>query len=187
VLYDFDARATAWINGLSGYLPLDSLFTLITNIGVPLLVLAVALSWWVRDEPQDNRRAARHAAICCGLSFLLGLALNQIVLLLVQRIRPYDAGITHLLIAPSADPSFPSDHASASFAIVFSYLLQERFRRAMLFLLGALCVVFSRIYVGTHYLGDIAGGVATALVAAILVRTIYWEGTRLDRWVTALL
>ncbi|HWT96374.1 MAG TPA: phosphatase PAP2 family protein [Terriglobales bacterium] len=187
MLTEFDARATAWINGLSGYPPFDSFFTLITNIGVPLLVIAVALSWWLPDNPQGKRRAERHAAICCGLSFLLGLALNQAILLLVQRARPYDAGITHLLIAPSVDPSFPSDHATASFAIVFSYLLQDRFRRTMLFLLGALCVVFSRIYVGTHYLSDIAGGMATALIAAIVIRAAYWEGTRLDRWVTALL
>jgi len=183
VLYDLDARATTWINGLSGYHPLDALFLLMTNLGVPALVLAVALSWWRRDD----RRSERHTAICCGLSFLFGLALNQIILLMVQRVRPYDAGVTHLLIAPSVDPSFPSDHATAAFAIVFSYLLRERYRKTMIFLLGALLVVFSRIYVGTHYLSDIAGGAATALIAATVIRATYWEGTRLDRWVTDLL
>jgi undecaprenyl-diphosphatase len=106
---------------------------------------------------------------------------------MVQRVRPYDAGVTHLLITASADPSFPSDHATASCAIVFSYLLQERYRRTIIFLLGALLVMFSRIYVGTHYLGDVAGGAVTALIAAVVIRATYWKGTRLDRWVTALL
>lgn len=182
MLYDLDARATAWINGLSGYPPLDAFLSLLTNLGVPLLVLAVALSWWSRVD----RSAERHLAIRSGLSFVLGLALNQVILLAVHRVRPYDAGVTHLLVAPSADPSFPSDHATACFAIVFSYLLRERYRKALLFFAGALLVVFSRIYIGTHYVSDIVGGMATALVATIVVRVIYREGTRLDRWVTAL-
>src|SRR5262249_1926564 len=41
----------------------------------------------------------------------------------VHRLRPYDAGVTHLLIAPSHDPSFPSDHSTAVFSIAFAYLL----------------------------------------------------------------
>ena len=36
----------------------------------------------------------------------------------MHRIRPYDAGLTHLIVAPSFDWSFPSDHATAAFAIV---------------------------------------------------------------------
>jgi hypothetical protein len=39
-------------------------------------------------------------AIVAGLSFLLGLGLNQLILLFIHRLRPYDAGRTHLLIRP---------------------------------------------------------------------------------------
>src|SRR5262249_40972243 len=109
------------------------------------------------------------------------------ILLAVHRMRPYDAGITHLLIAPSADPSFPSDHASASFAIVFAYLFAAGYRKAVCFFSGALLVVFSRVYIGTHYLVRVLGGLRTALLAAVIVRGSYREGTRFDRWVTKLL
>ncbi|WP_348639937.1 phosphatase PAP2 family protein, partial [Mesorhizobium sp. M7A.F.Ca.US.001.04.1.1] len=179
-----DAQVTGWINNLSGHNNLIDVFMVaVTQAGVPLLILAVVASWWWGG----GGRTERHVAVACGLSFLLGLTLNQIVLLLVHRVRPYDAGVSHLLIARSADPSFPSDHATASFAIVFSYVFNARVRKALWFFAAALLLVISRVYVGTHYVGDILGGIATALIAAGLVRIAYREGTRIDRWVTGLL
>src|SRR5882724_1289631 len=179
-----DAEATNWINALSGRGQLlDLLMIAVTYAGVPFLVLAVAAQWWLGS----GLRSERHVVAACGLSFLLGLALNQAILLFVHRMRPYDAGITHLLIAPSADPSFPSDHATATFSIVFGYLFNMRFRKALCFFAGALLIVFSRVYLGTHYVSDILGGISTAFVAAGLVRVAYREGTRLDRWVTGIL
>lgn len=184
VIENLDAQVTGWINSLSGHNTLIDLFMIaVTQAGVPLLILAVVASWWWGG----GGRSERHVAIACGLSFLLGLALNQIILLLAHRIRPYDAGVSHLLIARSADPSFPSDHATASFAIVFSYAFSARARKALWFFEAALLVVISRVYVGTHYVGDILGGIATALVAAGLVRIAYREDTRIDRWVTGIL
>jgi undecaprenyl-diphosphatase len=183
-MLSLDVAATRWVNGLSGiWNPLDLVLLAITWAGVPVIVLAVALQWWIRVD----RRGERHAAIACGLSFLLGLFLNQVIILFVDRMRPYDAGVTHLLIAPSTDSSFPSDHATAVSSIFFAYLLHRRFRKALLFAIAGSLVAFSRIYVGTHYVGDILGGLLTGLFAALIVRAIYARETRLDRWVTGIL
>ena len=179
-----DVAATRWVNGLSGiWQPLDLLLLAVTWAGVPLIVLAVALQWWSRED----RQGERHLAIACGLSFLLGLFLNQLIILVVHRARPYDAGLTHLLIPPSTDSSFPSDHATAVFSIVFAYLLHRRFRKALFFAIAGALVAFSRIYLGTHYIGDILGGLLTGLIAAVIVRAAYARGTSLDRWVTGIL
>ena len=124
-MYQFDATITHWINGWSGSsVALDFLMIWISAIGVPLLVFAVAGQWWRRVD----RRHVRHVLVASGLSFLLGLAFNQFILLFIHRPRPYDAGVTHLLIARSGDFSFPSDHATATFAIA-SALLLHGFRR----------------------------------------------------------
>ena len=124
----YDAMATAWVNSFSGsWRPLDLLLIAITTVGAPVMILAVAVRWW---SPGD-RMHERHAAVAAGLSFLLGLTLNQVLLLFAHRMRPYDAGVTHLLIARSRDPSFPSDHATAAFSIVFAFLFQKRFLRAL--------------------------------------------------------
>src|SRR5260370_8814940 len=112
-MYEFDAAVTHAINGLAERsAAVDFLMIWISAIGVPLLVLAVAGQWWRRTD----RPHTRHVLIAAGFSFLLGLALNQIILLFIHRIRPYDGGVTHLLIARSAHPSFPSDHATPTFA-----------------------------------------------------------------------
>jgi hypothetical protein len=116
MLSDLDIAITRSINSGTGQLPLiDHLMVWTTTIGVPLLIMAVALQWWQgNDRPQT-----RHVLVAAGFSFLLGLALNQPLLLFVHRVRPYDAGITHLLIERSGDFSFPSDQQTATLETEF--------------------------------------------------------------------
>lgn len=179
-----DAAITHWINGLSGQSAvIDRIMILVSACGVPILVVAVAAQWCVKRD----RSRTRHVLVAAGLSFLIGLGINQIILLAAHRVRPYDAGITHLLIERSADPSFPSDHATATFAIAAAFLLQGLRLRGGIFLAAAVLVAFSRIYIGTHYASDVLGGALTGILAAMVVRLAYWRGTRLDRLVTEIL
>ena len=179
-----DEAVTRWINSAAGQNgPLDMIMISLTRYGVPALVLLVALQWWSRHD----RQHVRHTCVAAGLSFFIGLGLNQIVLLFVHRTRPYDAGVSHLIISPSADWSFPSDHATATFAIATAFLLSGLKRRGLAFSAVALLVCFSRVYVGTHYFTDVLGGAMTGGLAAIGVRGAYWEGTRIDRLVTSIL
>ena len=183
-MYAFDAGLTHWISGWGGSNPaIDLLMIGISAVGVPLLIFAVGCQWWLRRERQHTR----HILVAVGLSFLMGLALNQLVLLAVQRVRPYDAGVTKLLSAPSGDPSFPSDHATAAFAIAAAFLLHGFRRRGIAFLAGALLIAVSRVYVGTHYVSDVLGGAVTGTLAAAAVQIAYREGTRVDRFFTNIL
>ena len=179
-----DIALTQLINAPAGSYPLlDSCMIALTKGGVPLMVLLVAAQWWARVD----RVHVRHAALTAGLTFLLGLGINQVILLFVHRPRPYAAGISHLIIGRSTDWSFPSDHATASIAIVAAFAMQGLPRRTLGLLLLALLVCLSRVYVGTHYVTDILGGWATAVVAALIVKLLYREGSRLDRCATGIL
>jgi undecaprenyl-diphosphatase len=183
-MYELDVAVTQAINGLAGKsVSMDLLMIWISAVGVPVLVLAVAGQWWRRTD----RRHTRHVLIAAGLSFLLGLAINQLILLFVQRLRPYDAGITHLLITRSADPSFPSDHATATAAIAAAFLLYSIRRTGFWFLAAALLVMVSRVYIGTHYASDVLGGALMGVIGALFVRALYREGTRVDRLITSIL
>jgi undecaprenyl-diphosphatase len=95
--------------------------------------------------------------------------------------------VSNLLIAPSADWSFPSDHATASMAIAAAFFLARLPGRGVVFLVFALAICLSRVFVGTHYVGDVLGGAATGILAAVAVRLIYRENSRLDRFATGLL
>lgn len=178
-----DQAITKWINGLAGTSPvLDAVMIAITTFGAPLLVGLVIVQWWA----QSDRQHVRHTCLASGLAFLLGLGFNQIILLFVHRLRPYDVGVSQLLVAKSPDWSFPSDHATAVVAIAASFALQALPRRAVLFSFMAALICVSRVFVGTHYVSDILGGAAIGLVAAWVVRTAYREGTPLDLAVTRL-
>lgn len=167
MLSTIDITLTQWLNSPAGFHPfIDGLMIATTKFMVPLLIVAVALRWWARTD----RRNERMLAVETGLTFLLGLLINQLILLFVSRMRPYDAGVTHLIVAPSADPSFPSDHATAAITIVAATLLNHRGRRAFLMAVPAALLVFSRVYVGTHYASDVIGGMGTGLLAAIVIR-----------------
>ncbi len=181
---DTDAALTAYINSGAGHFPiLDFLMIWISAVGVPVLVLAVAIQWWV---PRSDR-PTRHVLVAAGLSFLIGLGFNQLLLLFVQRVRPYDAHITHLIIDRSADFSFPSDHATASFAIAAAFLLNGLPKRGFIFLAAAVLLAASRVYIGTHYVTDVLGGAGTGTLAASLVRAVYHEESKLDHLVTGIL
>jgi len=154
-------------NSPAGNHPLVDAFMIgTTEFTIPLMVLAVAVRWWARAGREQERRLTIEA----GLTFVVGLLINQAILLFVSRIRPYDAGITHLIIASSTDPSFPSDHATGSIAIVAAMCLNHHTRRAALFAIPAALLILSRVYVGTHYVSDVIGGAGTAIAAAMLVR-----------------
>jgi undecaprenyl-diphosphatase len=66
---EIDATVTIWINAWTGRLPaVDFIMVWISALGVPFLVLAVALQWWV---PRSDR-STRHVLVAAGFSFLLG-------------------------------------------------------------------------------------------------------------------
>jgi undecaprenyl-diphosphatase len=183
-MYQFDVSVTQWINGLSGQSGLaDQLVIFVSSIGVVLLVLAVAAQWWAKVD----RSNTRHVLVAAGLTFLLGLGMNQIVLLFLHRVRPYEAGITRLLIERTVDYSFPSDHATATFAIAGAFLVHGMRTRGLAFLMAAVLIALSRVYLGTHYISDVLGGALTGFLAAGIVAAIYRRGSRVDRMVTSIL
>jgi undecaprenyl-diphosphatase len=64
--------------------------------------------------------------------------------------------------------------------------MQRLPRRTLGLLLLAAMVCWSRVYVGTHYVTDVMGGAFTGATAAIIVRLVYREGTKLDRFATGI-
>jgi undecaprenyl-diphosphatase len=112
----------------------------------------------------------RHGVAAAGFSMLLALGAAQVIASLWDRPRPYEAHPegAHLLLSRSPDPSFPSDHATAAYAIAVAILLRHR-KGGVLALIFATLIAVSRVALGTHYPSDILGGaVLGALSAAVL-------------------
>lgn len=111
--------------------------------------------------------------LACGsglVSAVVALLANQAAATLWERPRPYvdHPALTHLLSVPSPDPSFPSDHAAAAFAIALAVFAFSR-RVGALFLAVAALIGVSRIALGMHYPSDVLAGALIGCAAALLV------------------
>ena len=88
---------------------------------------------------------------------------------MVARPRPFVADPhVRLFLAHAPDPGFPSDHATAAFAIA-AVLIARLGRPAIPVLIAAGVLAIARVLVGVHYPSDVLAGavLGTAVVALI--------------------
>lgn len=118
----------------------------------------------------------RHGVAAAGFAALLALGVADVISHIWMRPRPYVAhpDVAHLFVAPSGDPSFPSDHATAAFAIAVSILLRHR-KAGIVAVALATLVSLGRVVVGTHYPSDVVGG---ALIGTLAALFFWWPPVR---------
>ena len=174
----FDQSLFAFLNG-AAYCPiLDVIMPAITtqeNWYPVLGGLWIALLIW-------GGRRGRMAAVMLIIAVALSDQLSSAVLKpLVQRVRPCNAlplGEVRLLIERSPGFSFPSSHATNSFAMAM--VLAWRWPRlVILFVAFAILVAYSRVYVGVHYPVDVLTGAVLGVGCGraaiwIVVAVLHW-------------
>src|SRR5436190_1810152 len=173
------------INGLSGGSVADGLFKLLANDLPAVLVVLVALVFLI---PWPQRRQERRSGAVLGTAAAgLALLINQPIAHAVDRLRPYLAHPAHanLLISRSHDPSFPSDHATGAFALAFGVWLYDRTHGTGLLVIGAV-LAFSRVYVGTHYPGDVVAGALIGVAVASLLFVVPQTRRVIERVATSI-
>jgi len=87
-----------------------------------------------------------------------------------ERARPSTVAGARVIGHPPQTASFPSGHATSSFAAatVLAYALRRRAARAAPFVLAAL-IALSRVHIGVHYPLDILAGSLLGLVIGVIV------------------
>jgi membrane-associated phospholipid phosphatase len=147
--------STSWANGTLK-------FYAQTGIVVFGVLLVVACLRARRDDDQQSLAAA----VWAGLAALAALGVGQLIGQAVDRARPYRAmSNVHLLIDKTTDFSFPSDHATVAGAVAAGLLLANR-RLGVMACVAAVAMAFARVYVGTHYPGDVVGGLVLGAAVA---------------------
>jgi undecaprenyl-diphosphatase len=147
---------------------LEDPVTQMGGLAVTLYAIATIGLWFLARPYGDLKwKLACASALVAAAVAMLG---NQVISRAWDRPRPYEThpASDHLLSAPSPDPSFPSDHAAAAFAIAFAVLAFSR-RGGLVFLAAATLIGLSRIALGMHYPSDVVSGALVGWAAAMLV------------------
>jgi undecaprenyl-diphosphatase len=144
--------------------------SVIEEWSVPLLAVTT-VGLWLFARPGADRKW-KLACTSALASAAVALFVNQLIAKLFwDRPRPFaEHPSAHVWGSRSHDPSFPSDHASAAFAIAFAIFLYDRAVGAMF--LGAAAVIgLGRIAVGVHP-GDVLAALLAGLAVALLVARV---------------
>lgn len=135
----------------------------VSTIGSPqslfLMTIAVCLLFWLHKKPYHL------------IQFLITLATGSLVVYLIKifiaRPRPVEALIN------VSGYSFPSGHAAIAtlfcFIIIFAYkeYIKNYFLKISFisfFVISALAISFSRVYLSVHYLSDVIVGILLGLL-----------------------
>lgn len=165
---NYDMMLLTSINNFSGHLVwLDKLIMYISEYGPAIFGLYLVALWFSganKIELENNRKNALYAFT----SALIGLGISQVIGFAWFRNRPYVDHSVHLLLPVNPDASFPSDHATGSFSIASSLVMNSTFGGKIMLAFAAL-VSFSRIYVGIHYPSDIIGGMLIGIISSWFV------------------
>lgn len=174
----FDAAILGYVNGFARHSEAFDLF--VREISSSSLwkggLLVAALWWsWFRADPRDAQVRAKIVAAL--VAFLGGLLVGRILALTLPfRLRPiFDPSVPFVL--PYGVPlpalqywsAFPSDHASAFFALATALCFISRGLGVAAFAYVAVMIALPRIYLGLHYPTDVLGGMVVGILVALLV------------------
>lgn len=159
----------AWLQSFHALAPLLKAVSFLGNEEFFLLLLPlVYLSF-------DARRGARLGAL-----LLFGDAFCGLLKLALHAPRPYWLDARLAPLSPETSYGFPSSHAQNA-AAVWPFLLKERGKRGGLF--SAALIVFgialSRVYLGAHFVTDVAGGVFFGIAWLLLFLRV---APRVEAW-----
>lgn len=160
----WDGEILLWIqehvraNGLSGAM---RAITHLGDAGAFWILLAAVLL--------VAKKTRRLGAACASALAMGALATNVFLKNLVQRIRPYAAlEKLRILVSEPSDWSFPSGHATASFAAAWVLFRLAPKKVGVPALLLAILIALSRLYVGVHYPTDVLAGAAIGVLSGEL-------------------
>jgi membrane-associated phospholipid phosphatase len=163
---------TGWfldVNHLAQHTPwLHTPVKAYADYGVVLFAVLLLAGWWTARR--RGSITAMTAALWAPAATLLAVAVNQPIAAAVGEARPYTT-LPHILVlaTPSADPSFPSDHATMAGAVAAGLLLVS-WRLGLAAGAAAALMAFARVYIGAHYPQDVLAGLA---LGALVTLTSY--------------
>ena len=153
-----------WLQKGSNFF-LDALNLVITQCGDEMFFLAVAMiAFWCVDK--------RFGFKLINV-YLLGSVVNSALKNVFRRPRPYDKGVASIG-EKTGGYSFPSGHShSIANLSTQAYMRYSRWQVLVAGIVITASVMFTRMYLGQHYLTDVLAGSALGVATAILFSFLF--------------
>lgn len=166
----FDVSLYHAINGLAGHSTLlDDIMKFFAKDALEIYAVMFIMGWFAIAR---NNIKSRHALVMSGLAGILALCINVVIAHIWFRPRPFTVlphGSFTQLIPHSPDASFPSDHASGSWAFAAGTYGKAPKLAQWTFTAVALIVMFARVYVGVHWPTDVLGSVVVGVFSGRVI------------------
>lgn len=142
---------------LDMFMPLVTLFG---ESGIFYILLALGLLIF---------KKTRKTGLMLAVSLIIGLVVCNLTLKpVIARARPYTVRTdVVMLVEALSDFSFPSGHAVAAFEGATVMLCNYR-KTGILFLVLAILIAFSRLYLYVHYPTDVIVGVVIGVISGLV-------------------
>lgn len=141
----------------------------------PILVSLVAFRFWFRDRHDGLRlvaiaTTALAVLLAAKYTFDLARPAAAVRVPVSDVVPPFDA--IYLDLLDTDEPGFPSGHTTLAAAVYGGAALDATDRRRWLGVAAVLTVLvgFSRVFLGVHYLTDVAGGVVLGAGIVLAMR-----------------
>lgn len=152
------------INDLGEEFPFTNLpMIFIAEYTVFFLAIFVIVFWFTKNK--ENKIML----ISAGMAFILAEAIGKFAGLFHYNQQPFAVlSNTNQLIEKSINNSFPSDHTILFFSFCMSFWLFKK-GKWIIWILLAILVGISRIWVGVHYPFDVLVGAFIGITSAVIM------------------
>lgn len=174
-----DYQLFLWINHLPHAVLPDALAMTFSGLGASILLWVLLGLWLFFREEREGKHVFWRIFISVAVASIL---VETILKPMIGRVRPtMDMG-AHI-IAPAFGYSFPSGHATVSWALAAVLSSVEKAYAPLWFFI-AFCISLSRIYLGVHFPSDVVAGALIGLAIGHItlhVIRVQLEGKRMKR------